>query len=142
MKIKYLSILLILFSCGSYACKNRVEPEKYPISELEAYDEVLVVEISSTNQSNNSRYTKTESATAKVIQVLKGNLKEGQKVSLRHDTSVPRAVCPVFLKSGYTYLIPLRKQDNQFIYSRFSLIVSDIEPEKFTNYVKQIENGI
>lgn len=142
MKIKYLSILLILLSCSSYACKDRVEPEKYPISELEVYDEVLIVEISNTNQSDNSRYAKTESATAKVIQSLKGSLKEGQKISIRHDTSAPRAVCPVFLKSGYTYIIPIKKQDNQFIYSRFSLIVSDIEPEKFTNYVNQIENGI
>ena len=140
--MKYVFALLILYSSSSYACKVRSSHDDYPVQELRNFEEVLVVDVLQTEQDEKHRHIKTESATVKVLQSLKGKIKANQKIDIKHLSENVSAVCPVFLKVGYIYLIPLKRTNEDYFYSRHSLIMSNINESNFYKIIKQIESGL
>ncbi len=83
----------------------------------------------------------TQELKAEVKYALKGNLQAGDTITAVHVKEQAFGACPVYLETGHTYLVPLYRNGKDYSYSRFSLIISDLN-DKFDGYIADIKNGL
>ena len=132
---KYLSLFIIIYSCNSFACKNRLFPGHLSKNEINSYfeiHEVWVQKIQKTDQSL--------AFTGKVMGELKGTLKSGQvfKADIENTIDIN---CPISLKLGHTYLLFMNKKRNIFYINNSSLYLYQ-GSSKYGTYIDDIKRLI
>jgi len=143
MKALKLIAILIFFLFNTpkaWACKDQFYSKNYPLELCKKYDYVLVVKIDHSKHSDSLMYNPLLKFEGTVIQSFKGNLEIGDTIAGKHKKEVARAVCPVRLEQGATYLLLLSENKNGFLVSRFSYPVKNSN-QYFNQYIKQIKTA-
>ena len=125
----------------SLACKEAILGEVYPITHINEYEYIVIAKIDKSVHADEYRYNPLVSFEATVVESIKGNLNEGTSFSGTPKHEQPRAVCPVHLTEGGTYLLLLSKENGRYVISRFSFPVKN-DSKYFSNYIGQIKSAI
>ena len=141
MKKLLIITIALLTPTISLACKEAVLGEIYPITDFNKYNHFVVVTIDKSIHSDKYRYKPLVAFEATVIESFKGSLNEGASFSGKPKQEIPRAVCPVYLIEGGTYLLLLSQESGEYIISRFSFPVKN-DNKYFSNYISQIKGAI
>lgn len=135
-------VLVTLFSPAySFACKEPILEDTFPITNFEEYDYVVIVKIDKSVNSDNFRYNPLVSFEARVLESIKGDFSIDASFSGKAMKEEARAVCPVHLEENGTYLLLLSKENGEYLLSRFSLPVKN-DHQYFDNYIRQIKTLI
>lgn len=136
-----IAIAQLVTSQTSVACKSALLGEEYPVAHLDRYKYVVVARVDKSVHSDEYRYRPLVSFEATVIESIKGDLVDGVSFTGVPKDEEERAVCPVHLAEGGTYLLLLSKENGNYVISRFSISVKS-DNKYFSGYVKQIKNTI
>jgi hypothetical protein len=125
------TILLMLLLIGSnitFACKERMELEEYPIEELSSEDILVEAKISKLESVKEGWYSSIKSFDAEVITSFQGNLKIGEVIRVTPAKEEAHAVCPVYLKLNSSYLLVIKKLGSNYEISRFNYRANEESP--------------
>ena len=136
-----ISITILVIPVASWACKQAVPGDEYPVSSLDSYDYIVIARIDKAIHATEYRYKPLVSFEATVIENLKGELDKGSVFHGMPESEEARAVCPVHLVESGIYLLLLTKESNQYFISRFSIYVKN-DNKNFINYINQINSAL
>ena len=134
-------VLLAIIPAYSFACKDALYRDKYPITNFSGYSDVIVAKVIQSRQDNTKRYNPLISFDAVVSEKLKGELKANEVIHVSAKIEEPHAVCPVQLKANSMYLLLLERDDGQLQISRFSFPIENTS-EYFSSYLSQVKSII
>jgi hypothetical protein len=132
---------MLVTPAASWACKQAVLGDTYPISDLGKYDHIVIAKIDKSSHASEYRYKPLVSFEATVIESIKGKLTKGASFYGAPKIEQERAVCPVNLVEGGTYLLFLSMENDRYLISRFSFYVND-DNEHFLGYISQIKAAL
>jgi hypothetical protein len=133
-----LTLVLLFNPANSFVCKDPMLGEKFPITNFDEYDCVVIVKIDKSVHSDKFMYNPLVSFEATVLESIKGSFDVGDTFAGKAKKEEARAVCPVHLEESGTYLLLLSKEDEEYLLSRFSLPVKN-DHQYFENYISQIK---
>lgn len=134
-------VFLAFIACSiSIACKDALLGPIFPITDLSAYDCVVIATVDSAIHEDEG-YRPLKSFKATIKKTLKGTLLTGAHINGRAKIEEPRAVCPVHLDKNSDYLLLLTKSGDEYSLSRFSFPVKK-GYTYFDNYISQIETAL
>jgi len=131
-----------LFTGTAVACKDRMNPEHFPLAELAAYAHVYVVRVENIHWgSPDSWYAPPFTFEGKIERSLKGPLHSGDAIRATTSTDKFDAVCPIQLEEGKTYLLMLNGTSSPYVLPRFLSLHVASDDKLFEGYVRTITNS-
>lgn len=136
--LKKLFFLMLMSANSSYACQVEAVIVEYPLYNVLKSDLILEAKISESTLYEEGRYTGTKWFKATVLQSLNGSYNVGEIIEAFSANEKARAVCPVFVETGKTYILVLSKSKDRFEISRFHAAVSNDHPN-YKIFIEQIK---
>ena len=136
--LKKLFFIMLMSANSSYACQVEAVIVEYPLYNVSKSDLILEAKISESKLYEEGRYTGTKSFKATVLQSLNGGFNVGDVIEAFSANEEARAVCPVFVETGKTYILVISKSKDRFEISRFNAAVSNDHPN-YKMFIEQIK---
>lgn len=130
-----------LFGGVSFACKDRMYPQQFPLEELAIYEHAYVIRVEKINWEvapEGSWYAPPFTLQGRIERSLKGPLHRGDAIRATTSTGEAHAVCPIRLEEGKTYLLMLNGKDSPYVLPRYGSLVVASDDKLFKVYVNAI----
>jgi hypothetical protein len=130
-----------LFVGVSFACKDRMYPQQFPLKELAIYEHAYVIRVEKIDWAvvpEGSWYAPPFTFQGRIERSLKGPLHRGDPVRATTSTDEAHAVCPIRLEEGKTYLLMLNGLKSPYVLPRYGSLVVASDDTLFEGYVYAI----